>query len=794
MSRKYFSTDTVLLTVCLSVCLISFSVIDAFGAPNGFDGDDTTENVVLILANGFDICDAIEWAGEVRTSDSAIEKLIYEGSLGAMNTKTASSGPEFCELVSACATLGAATRMRASKDDCVFHSAYREHEVEEVDEAFERRTGSSISTLPEEVMVCAGVDKLIRHNLTSGYSGKPGFLGESLKRAGVKARVMMYSDGRNLGESLACLLGMNETGEVTIASHADVGTENYSFKENTLSKAVEKKAQAPVPLDDFKGLTVVEFTDILTALDDEINTPEGIDKKSPDDAYMRLDALLSHLFSVIGEPSSTTAYVLTSSVSIYQLMGEGNELASLLIIGGGFGRGLLKSATTRQAGVVANVDLALTITTLLDAPQAWRVQGRPMYCVNTERSASALEKKVYLLNFAWKTRGVFLITLIAISVLAVITSLILLLTCTGSSKRGRGKTVKCPSGILKTVSSLQVYCAAAPLSALLTPFALYTFEALSRTAHMTIDVLLPWALSFMLVTGALISYFAFRLTGSALKSVLAIALATTAAICVDCVFGGQLAQLSPLSYSAISGARYYGVGNEFMGVLLGCICLCPYALKSVLGTEMWHNVHILTLELLVGGVFLGESFLGANFGGMITALAMASFAATYSGISFRKGKDDGRRSGGLYQRGRVIFVLAGAVLLATTVILADSTTSEPSHIGRLLGSNLDGKMVEVLNVVYRKVKMNLSLMNVGMWARVTFLSVFIMSAVTFARLKLLKHIRRDEKLYIALLTVAVGCLVAFLLNDSGIVACTTMMMVPLFFIISYLFSSEFKRS
>ena len=103
-------------------------------------------------------------------------------------------------------------------------------------------------------------------------------------------------------------------------------------------------------------------------------------------------------------------------------------------------------------------------------------------------------------------------------------------------------------------------------------------------------------------------------------------------------------------------------------------------------------------------------------------------------------------------------------------------------------------MVEVLNVVYRKVKMNLSLMNVGMWARFTFLSVFIMSAVTFARLKLLKHIRRDEKLYIALLTVAVGCLVAFLLNDSGIVACTTMMMVPLFFIISYLFSSEFKRS
>lgn len=745
--------------------------------------------MILILADGFDICDAIEWAGEVCTSDSIIEKLIYEGSLGAMNTKTASSGPEFCELASACATLGAATRMRASKDDCVFLSAYREHEAKEVDEAFERRTGSSTSILPEEVMVCAGIDELIRHNLTSGYSGKPGFLGESLKRAGVQTRVMMYSDGWNLGESLACLLGMDETGEVAIASHADVGTDNDTFKENTLSKAVEKKFREHVPLDDFKGLTVVEFTDILTALDDETHTPEG---KSLADAYVRLDALLSHLFSVIGEPSTTTVYVLASAASIFQLTGRGNELASLLIIGGGFESGLLKSATTRNEGVVANVDFALTITTLLNASQAWRVQGRPMYCVNIERSASALEKKVYLLNFAWKTRGVFLITLITISVLAVITSLILLLTCTGSSERERRKTFKFQGGILKTAHILQVYCAAMPLSALLTPFVLYIFEALSRPAHMTIDVLLPWALSFMLITGALISYFAFRLTGSALKSVLAIALATTAAICADCVFGGQLAQLSPLSYSAISGARYYGVGNEFMGVLLGCVCLCPYALKSIWRTKGWHDVNLLTVELLMGGVFLGVSFLGANFGGMITALSMASFAAMCSGIGFRKA--DGRRSSGLYQRGGVIVIFAVAVLLAATVILVDSTTFEPSHIGRLLGSKFDGKLVEVLNVVYRKVKMNLSLMNVGMWARITFLSVFIMSAVTFARLNFLKQIRRDEKLYIALLTVAVGCLVAFLLNDSGIVACTTMMILPLFFIISYLFSSEFERS
>lgn len=793
MSRKYFGIFTALLTGCLCLCVILLSAVEAFGAPYGFDGDDAAESVVLILANGFDICDAMKWTGQSHISDSATEKLIYEGSLGSMNTKTASSGPEFCELDSACATLGAATRMRASKDDCVFLSARREHEVEETGEVFERRTGFSFSLLPEEVMVCTGVDKLIRHNLASGYSGKPGFLGESLKRAGVPSRVINASDRSDLQASLACLLAMDETGKVIIASNTDVWTsEDYDFEKGTSTETVEKKDGESAHLNDFKGLTVVGFTDILTAVEDEAHMSKEISKKSLDDAYARLDALLTSLFSVFGEPSSTTVYILVSSTSIYQLTGVGNELASLLIIGGGFERGLLKSATTRQEGVVANVDLAPTVTTLLGAPQAWRVQGRPMYCVNTDKSTFILEKNVHLLNFSWKTRVVFLGTLIAISVLGVMLSFILLLVFTGRSGREIGMAVKAPIGILKTASAFQIYCASMPLSALIVPFVMYAYEAFSEPGRMAFDGLLSWTLFFMLVTGALISYFAFRFTGSALKSVSAIALATVVVICMDCALGGQLAQLSPLSYSAISGARYYGVGNEFMGVLLGCLCLLPYALNRVWGAKTWDNVHLLAMELLAGGAFLGSSSLGANFGGMVTALTMAVFAEACWWLRSRQTADC--HSSRPYSRRSIISLLAGTALLVTTVILIDSTASEPSHIGRLLGSSFEGRLGEVVNLVYRKVRMNLSLMNVGVWTKILFVSVFAMSAVTFGRMKFLKLIGHDEKLYIALLTAAMGCIVAFFLNDSGIVACMTAMILPLFFSISYLFSSQFEQA
>ena len=52
-----------------------------------------------------------------------------------------------------------------------------------------------------------------------------------------------------------------------------------------------------------------------------------------------------------------------------------------------------------------------------------------------------------------------------------------------------------------------------------------------------------------------------------------LSLATTVVILVDLYTGTRLQEGSLLSYDPLGGARFYGVGNEYMGVLISAaIC------------------------------------------------------------------------------------------------------------------------------------------------------------------------------------------------------------------------------
>ena len=57
--------------------------------------------------------------------------------------------------------------------------------------------------------------------------------------------------------------------------------------------------------------------------------------------------------------------------------------------------------------------------------------------------------------------------------------------------------------------------------------------------------------------------------GGAASAVEALASVTALVIAADALTGGALARSSVLGHSTLIGARFYGVGNEFMGVLLG---------------------------------------------------------------------------------------------------------------------------------------------------------------------------------------------------------------------------------
>jgi hypothetical protein len=109
---------------------------------------------------------------------------------------------------------------------------------------------------------------------------------------------------------------------------------------------------------------------------------------------------------------------------------------------------------------------------------------------------------------------------------------------------------------------------AIPLAMLIDPF---LHPASSLIAAVEIGVL-----SAMLVAGA-------RIIGKGgVRSVTILAWANCLAVAADLLLGQQGMMTSMLSYSPSEGARYYGIGNEYMGVLVGSsvTALCLAALSS----------------------------------------------------------------------------------------------------------------------------------------------------------------------------------------------------------------------
>lgn len=101
------------------------------------------------------------------------------------------------------------------------------------------------------------------------------------------------------------------------------------------------------------------------------------------------------------------------------------------------------------------------------------------------------------------------------------------------------------------------------------------------------------------------------------KAALILLTALAAALVGDMLTGSRLMQRALLGYSALEGARYYGIGNEAMGVLLGTLL--------VLTARLWRPFRRarVALLLLLGivALLLGSANAGAKAGGLLVSLA-----------------------------------------------------------------------------------------------------------------------------------------------------------------------------
>ncbi len=612
-------------------------------------------------------------------------------------------------------------------------NAWEEVLGERAGQIYRRKTSLAV---PLNGVVHLGIGKIINANKNNDHRFIPGLLGETMKTHGPNA-VAIFGNGDLPGQKdrHVSLMAMDATGFIPQGVVDDTILEPYggALWWRTDYNKIIKDLIPRLPVE--TRLIIVDVGD-LTRLDKMANEllPE-LERKTRMEAFARIDHFIGELLQTF-DPAETYFMILSSTPPGHSLW-QKDYLGPVLFAGPGIEAGVLTSGTTRRPGIISNLDIAPTILSYLGTDVPITMAGQVIKAVPPPTGESGViylqqvQKRLRFIHFSRPTLlRVYILAQIIVVALAAIFILI-------------------PYPATRLFRLILLILASGPLSMLLAG-ALQVGNLISYGI-----ALLGLSIALALAVWRIAGYKAFGVVSGV----------TCLAILFDGFTGSGLMQYSILGYDPIAGARYYGVGNEYMGVLLGSTIMGSSALLQSYASwpGAWYIV-IATMGMVV--ILLALPILGSNFGGTIAAVI--GFGCTLAFL----------RYGSLRLR-HLFLLLTILVIIIGGIIVFDMQRSPEarSHLGRITASVVtDRSIVSLGAIVTRKMAMNYKLIKYTIWSRV-FLAMLAVMAIMMVRPVGVVHNLRNKYHYLfrgvyGLLSASFIALVA---NDSGIVAAATMM-------------------
>lgn len=219
-----------------------------------------------------------------------------------------------------------------------------------------------------------------------------------------------------------------------------------------------------------------------------------------------------------------------------------------------------------------------------------------------------------------------------------------------------------------------------------------------------------------------------------------VSIAFLALIYMDALFFKFLSRNSLLSYEPALGARFYGIGNEFLGIIIAYILIFISENKSKYSWIIWFiNAGFLLYD---GG--------GSNFGGFLTCGTIGFY------ISPLPAK---------------LLEIAAAVIM---IWLSNN------HIGRFFKNLTNFNKEYIMDTLSSKIYTFKHLIQLNIWTEIIIISMVI---YLYNLLKGLLKFDGNTMIFV------LSCILVVIFNDSGIVSCALIMMVYLNYIF-YLISME----
>ncbi|NLX91719.1 MAG: hypothetical protein GXZ07_09060 [Firmicutes bacterium] len=713
---------------------------------------------ILLTLDKITFKDLLQYSGPLLSS------LLRESSLGLMNVNTAGSlGTESGYL-----TIGSGARLLGN---WTARKAYNREEKSLSVEVLYRRHSGKDQVPPGKVLhPYTGALELL--NSSRPYPVLLGALGEALGGKGLSAAVLGNADTDQEGRQ-AVTIAMNNDGAV---AYGDVSA--ALLKEDQLFP-FGHRCNARAYLDAYKAcrekasFIVVEWGDT-----GRINSYLGhlaAERRGEllESSFQELDLFLEGL---LAEPGLKGRLLIAVPSPPQASVAGGYRLTPVVYYNPEDPQGgMLISKTTRVPGIVANIDIAPSVAEYFSLAPSVYFSGAPL---ETKPAAGHLQKVSAIAERTSRTylqRSSIIKGYLLLLIILVVAGLVGVVT--------RFHPVR---SLQPAFYGLLYF----PLSFLLAP-AFNFFPAESYLVNFCFLTVLTAV--FVVLTGL------FWRNPMAIFAVAG--LLVFGFLAADLLGGAHLQSRSFLGYDPVGGARFYGIGNEYMGVMIGSFILGFGSLISLRlkgrggGEERKHlgnfpEIRILVLLFAVLSVMIlflmASPDFGANFGGAVTAalslsLTLGGFVALLYG-----GKPLARLSYLLSKKKKrlpvlalifiplLFFLLAGLLLYFLNLPRPDANVS---HLGRTLELIQKEGFGELLNIVVRKLEMNYKLVRYSLWTRALLVMIALIAILYYYPFGMIKKIFAGEPGFrVAMGGIIAASVTAFLVNDSGVVAAATSML------------------
>jgi hypothetical protein len=556
-----------------------------------------------------------------------------------------------------------------------------------------------------------------------------GYLGSLARDYGLNVAVLGNSDTLDSLDRNIAILGMDENG---LVPHGDVSKKILEHDASSLGGLRTNHQAFLSRLDEFLEDSDIMFIDLGDSSRVEYSRDNCADELlylHRQNAIERNDRLLGEIIAKL-DMEHTMLFVLSPNTN-KDMVSQGNfGLTAAIVYNPDFKQGFLTSPTTRRAGLISNIDILPSILGYLDCPQPGGNTGINVIPSNNN-SLEILHQDLNLFKQLRKSRNPLHYSFMFLAFLSILLGFLVF--------------------IMKK-EHLWPYLYTIIYSTWSLPI-IYLFIA--RTGYPSVLLSVFLSLVAALAAGLLLN----RVFRKAEPPLFLLSSITSIFLVIDCFRGSPLMLLSPLGSDAIAGGRFYGIGNDYMGILLATTVIAVSILLNRLSLSPRWKALIGVLPLSLAALAIGHPHFGANVGGLISAIVIIGVFMLV--VLDKK----------ISLKNMIIIGIAAflGILLVAQLDLIFSDT--PSHAGNTINSLLHSGPALFFSIVKIKLGILISTVYNSNWSILLLFSLFILIISWKKEAALFRQIvSKQHDLHNSIRILPAAALIIFLVNDTGVIA------------------------